>query len=905
MAKKEYEIVDGVEKLEAALERVRAAQRKMASFTQEQVDRIFLAAATAANRARIDLAEQAVAETGMGIVEDKVIKNHYASEYIYNKYRNIKTCGVLEEDKSAGIKKIAEPIGVIGAVIPTTNPTSTAIFKSLIALKTRNGIIISPHPRAKESTIAAAKVVLEAAVEAGAPEDIIAWIDIPSLEMTNMLMKEVDIILATGGPGMVHAAYSSGKPALGVGAGNTPAIIDESADILLAVNSIIHSKTFDNGMICASEQSVIVLDSIYDAVKTELAARGCYFLKPDELNKVRKTIIINGALNAKIVGQSAAKIAELAGVTVPEGSKILIGEVESVDISEEFAHEKLSPVLAMYKASDIQDAFGKAEHLIADGGYGHTASIYLDAVREQEKISEFGERMKTCRILVNTPSSQGGIGDLYNFKLAPSLTLGCGSWGGNSVSENVGVKHLLNIKTVAERRENMLWFRAPEKVYFKKGCLPVALDELKNVMGKKKAFIVTDSFLFKNGFTKPVTDKLDELGIVHETFSDVAPDPTLACAMEGVKAIRSFEPDVIIAIGGGSAMDAAKIMWVMYEHPEADFMDMAMRFVDIRKRIYTFPKMGEKAYFICVPTSSGTGSEVTPFAVITDDKTGHKYPLADYELMPNMAIVDTDMMMSAPKGLTAASGLDCMVHDLEALVSVMATPFTDGIALESLKMTFDNLPECVENGQTAVRARENMAHAATMAGMAFANAFLGIGHSLAHKLGAYHHLPHGICCALVISEVIRFNASDVPVKMGTFPQYEYPQAAAKYARIARYLGVQGSSDNELVEGLIAKIEELKEAVGCKKTIAEYGISEEDFLATLDKMSRDAFDDQCTGANPRYPLISELKQIYMNVYYGRTFTETEKPDASQIDSAESSKDFKQAFNRAASSGKKRV
>ncbi|EGC03322.1 bifunctional acetaldehyde-CoA/alcohol dehydrogenase [Ruminococcus albus] len=905
MAKKEYEIVDGVEKLEAALERVRAAQRKMASFTQEQVDSIFLAAATAANRARIDLAEQAVAETGMGIVEDKVIKNHYASEYIYNKYRDTKTCGVVEEDRSAGIKKIAEPIGVIGAVIPTTNPTSTAIFKSLIALKTRNGIIISPHPRAKESTIAAAKVVLEAAVEAGAPEDIIAWIDIPSLEMTNMLMKEADIILATGGPGMVHAAYSSGKPALGVGAGNTPAIIDDSADILLAVNSIIHSKTFDNGMICASEQSVIVLDSIYDAVKTEFAARGCYFLKPDEINKVRKTIIINGALNAKIVGQSAAKIAELAGVTVPEGAKILIGEVESVDISEEFAHEKLSPVLAMYRASDIQDAFGKAEHLIADGGYGHTASIYLDAVREQEKLSEFGERMKTCRILVNTPSSQGGIGDLYNFRLAPSLTLGCGSWGGNSVSENVGVKHLLNIKTVAERRENMLWFRAPEKVYFKKGCLPVALDELDRVMGKKKAFIVTDSFLFKNGFTKPVTDKLDELGITHETFSDVAPDPTLACAMEGVKAIRSFEPDVIIAIGGGSAMDAAKIMWVMYEHPEADFMDMAMRFVDIRKRIYTFPKMGEKAYFICVPTSSGTGSEVTPFAVITDDKTGHKYPLADYELMPNMAIVDTDMMMSAPKGLTAASGLDCMVHDLEALVSVMATPFTDGIALESLKMTFDNLPECVETGQTAVRARENMAHAATMAGMAFANAFLGIGHSLAHKLGAYHHLPHGICCALVISEVIRFNASDVPVKMGTFPQYEYPQAAAKYARIARYLGVQGNSDAELVDGLIDKIEELKEAVGCKKTIAEYGISEEDFLATLDKMSRDAFDDQCTGANPRYPLISELKQIYMNVYYGRTFVETEKPDAGQIDSADSSKDFKQAFNRAVSSGKKRV
>ena len=905
MEKKEYMIVDGVEKLEAALERVRAAQKKLASFSQEQVDRIFLAAATAANRARIDLAEQAVAETGMGIVEDKVIKNHYASEYIYNKYRDTKTCGVIEEDRSAGIKKIAEPIGVIGAVIPTTNPTSTAIFKSLIALKTRNGIIISPHPRAKGSTIAAAKVVLEAAVEAGAPEDIIAWIDVPSLDMTNMLMKEADIILATGGPGMVKAAYSSGKPALGVGAGNTPAIIDDSADILLAVNSIIHSKTFDNGMICASEQSVIVLDGIYDAVKTEFASRGCYFLKPDELNKVRKTIIINGALNAKIVGQSAAKIAAVAGVTIPEGAKVLIGEVESVDISEEFAHEKLSPVLAMYKASDIQDAFGKAEQLIADGGYGHTASIYLDAVKEQEKLAEFGERMKTCRILVNTPSSQGGIGDLYNFKLNPSLTLGCGSWGGNSVSENVGVKHLLNIKTVAERRENMLWFRAPEKVYFKKGCLPVALDELKNVMGKKKAFIVTDSFLFKNGFTKPITDKLDELGIVHETFSDVAPDPTLACALEGVKAIRSFEPDTIIAVGGGSAMDAAKIMWVLYEHPEADFLDMAMRFVDIRKRIYTFPKMGEKAYFICVPTSSGTGSEVTPFAVITDDKTGHKYPLADYELMPNMAIVDTDMMMSAPKGLTAASGLDCMVHDLEALVSVMATPFTDGIALESLKMTFDNLPECVENGQTAVRARENMAHAATMAGMAFANAFLGIGHSLAHKLGAYHHLPHGICCALVISEVIRFNACDVPVKMGTFPQYEYPQAAAKYARIARYLGIQGSTDEELVNGLIDKIEQLKEAVGCKKTIAEYGISEEDFLATLDKMSRDAFDDQCTGANPRYPLINELKQIYMNVYYGRTFTETEKPDAGQIEVTADSKDFKQAFYRAVSSGKKRV
>ena len=865
---KAYTLVDSVEALEAKIKEVRQAQKIFATYTQEQVDAIFKAAAIAANMARVSLAKLAVEETGMGVVEDKVIKNNFAAEYIYNAYRNTQTVGIIEENKAMGTKKVLEPIGVVAAVIPTTNPTSTAIFKTMLCLKTRNGIIISPHPRAKKSTIEAARIVYEAAVKAGAPEGIIGWIDVPSLDMTNLVMKEADIILATGGPGMVKSAYSSGKPAIGVGAGNTPAVIDESADIRLAVNSIIHSKTFDNGMICASEQSVIIEKSVYDEAKAEFIARGCHVCTPEECDKVRQTIIINGALNAKIVGQSAYKIAQLSGFEVPKNTKILIGEVERVDIDEEFAHEKLSPVLAMYKAEDFDDAMEKADRLVQDGGFGHTSSLYVDAVNEEEKINRFAQRMKTCRILVNTPSSHGGIGDLYNFNLTPSLTLGCGSWGGNSVSENVGVKHLLNVKTVAERRENMLWFRAPEKVYFKKGCLSTALDELKNVLGKKRAFIVTDSFLFKNGFTKPITDKLNQLGIVYQTFSDVAPDPTLSCAEEGVKVLRGFEPDVIIAVGGGSAMDAAKIMWVLFEHPEADFLDMAMRFIDIRKRVYTFPKMGEKAYFVCVPTSSGTGSEVTPFAVITDDKTGHKYPLADYELMPDMAIVDADMMMSAPKGLTAASGLDCMVHDLEALASVMATDFTDGIALQSLKKTFENLPECVANGQTAVRARENMAHAATMAGMAFANAFLGIGHSLAHKLGAYHHLPHGICCALVISEVMRFNADPVPTKMGTFPQYEYPNTLAKYAEAARYLGIAGKDDKECFEGLIEKIEQLKETVGCKKTIAEYGISEEDFLATLDKMSEDAFDDQCTGANPRYPLIEELKEIYKKCYYGK-------------------------------------
>ena len=864
---KTYEIVDSVEKLEQALKRVRKAQETFATYTQEQVDKIFRAAAIAANKQRIPLAKMAVEETGMGVVEDKVIKNHYAAEYIYNAYKNTKTCGVVEEDPAFGIKRVAEPIGVIAAVIPTTNPTSTAIFKTLISLKTRNGIIISPHPRAKKSTIAAAKVVLEAAVEAGAPEDIIGWIDIPSLEMTTLLMKEADIILATGGPGMVKSAYSSGKPALGVGAGNTPAIIDDTADILLAVNSIIHSKTFDNGMICASEQSVIVLDKVYKKVKDEFTARGCYFLKKAEIEKVRKTIIINGALNAKIVGQPAHKIAELAGVSVPETTKILIGEVESVDISEEFAHEKMSPVLAMYKAKDFDEAMDKAEHLIADGGYGHTSSVYLNAVTERDKLARFGERMKTCRILVNTPSSQGGIGDLYNFKLAPSLTLGCGSWGGNSVSENVGVKHLLNIKTVAERRENMLWFRAPEKVYFKKGCLPVALDELKNVLGKKKAFIVTDSFLYNNGYTKPIEDKLDEMGIRHTCFYEVAPDPTLQCAEKGTDQMRQFEPDTIIAIGGGSAMDAAKIMWVMYEHPDVDFSDMAMDFMDIRKRVYTFPKMGEKAYFIAIPTSAGTGSEVTPFAIITDAETGVKWPLADYQLMPNMAIVDADLMMSAPKGLTAASGIDAVTHALEAYASVMATDYTDGLAIRALQMIFRYLPRAYDNGQNDPVAREKMGNAATMAGMAFANAFLGVCHSMAHKLGAFHHLPHGIANALLIDNVLRYNAAEVPTKMGTFPQYDHPHTLARYAEVADALGVQGKTDEEKLEGLIAKIDALKEHCGVKKTIRDYGVDEKYFLDTLDEMVEQAFNDQCTGANPRYPLMSEIKEMYLKAYYG--------------------------------------
>ena len=864
---KTYELVDNIDALTTKLAQIREAQQIFATYTQEQVDKIFFAAAMAANKARIPLAKMAVEETGMGIVEDKVIKTHYASEYIYNAYKDTKTCGVLEEDAAFGIKKVAEPIGVIAAVIPTTNPTSTAIFKTLISLKTRNGIIISPHPRAKGCTIEAAKVVLEAAVAAGAPEHIIGWIDVPSLELTNEVMRDADIILATGGPGMVKAAYSSGKPALGVGAGNTPAIIDDTADVTLAVNSIIHSKTFDNGMICASEQSVIVLDKVYAQAKKEFAARGCYFLNKTETQKVRETILVNGALNAKIVGQKAHTIAKLAGVDVPEDTKILIGEVESVELSEEFAHEKLSPVLAMYKAKSFDDAVAKAERLVADGGYGHTSSLYVNAVTETEKIDKFYNAMKTCRILINTPSSQGGIGDLYNFQLKPSLTLGCGSWGGNSVSENVGVKHLINIKTVAERRENMLWFRAPEKVYFKKGCLPVAIRELKDVMGKKKAFIVTDSFLYKNGYTKTITDQLDEMGITHTTFYDVAPDPTLGCAKEGAKAMAAFEPDCIIAVGGGSAMDAGKIMWMMYEHPEADFMDMAMRFMDIRKRVYTFPKMGEKAYFIAVPTSAGTGSEVTPFAVITDENTGIKYPLADYELLPKMAIIDADLMMNMPKGLTSASGIDAMTHALEAYASMLATDYTDGLALKALKNIFKYLPSAYENGANDPVARERMADASTMAGMAFANAFLGVCHSMAHKLGAFHHLPHGVANALLISHVMRFNAVDKPTKMGTFPQYQYPHTLERYAEIASFLGCEGKTDEQKFENLIKMIEELKATVGIKKTIKEYGVEEEKFLATLDEMVEQAFDDQCTGANPRYPLMSEIKEMYLAAYYG--------------------------------------
>ncbi len=861
------EIVDSLDSLAIRMDEIRKAQAEYATFSQEQVDKIFYEAAMTANKARIPLAKLAVEETGMGCVEDKVIKNHFASEYIYNKYRDTKTCGVLEEDASFGIKKIAEPIGLIAAVIPTTNPTSTAIFKCLMCLKTRNGIIISPHPRAKKSTIAAAKLVLDAAVKAGAPAGIIGWIDVPSLELTTEVMHSSDTILATGGPGMVQAAYSSGKPALGVGAGNTPAVIDASADIRLAVNSIIHSKTFDNGMICASEQSCIVDESIYDDVKAEFKARGAYFLKGKELDQVRKTIIINGSLNAKIVGQTAVKIAELSSVKVPDNTKVLIGEVTSVDISEEFAHEKLSPVLAMYKAKDFDDAIAKAAHLVADGGFGHTSSLFINTATQKEKMDRFAAAMKTCRVVINTPAAQGGIGDIYNFALNPSLTLGCGSWGGNSISENVTIKHLLNVKTVAERRENMLWFRVPEKVYFKKGCLPVALDELGTIMGKKRAFIVTDEFLFKNGYTKAITDKLDSMGIAHSCFFEVQSDPSLASAKAGAEAMTAFEPDVIIALGGGSAMDAAKIMWVLYEHPDIDFLDMAMRFMDIRKRVYTFPKMGEKAYFVAIPTSAGTGSEVTPFAVITDERTGSKYPLADYALTPNMAIVDADLMMNQPKGLTRASGIDVLVHCLEAYASIMATDFTDGIALTSMKNVFTYLPRAYELGAADAEAREKMANASCMAGMAFANAFLGLCHSMAHKLGAFHHLPHGVANALLLTQVIRYNAADVPTKMGTFPQYAYPHAKERYVEAARFCGATGKNDDEVFENFIQMIEDLKDKIEIKKTIKDYGIDEKYFLDTLDDMVEQAFDDQCTGANPRYPLMSEIKDMYLKAYYG--------------------------------------
>jgi acetaldehyde dehydrogenase/alcohol dehydrogenase len=859
--------VDSVDALQDAFRRVRAAQTVFAGYTQEQVDPIFRAAASRAAKARIPLAKAAVEETGMGLLEDKVVKNLYASEYVYNAYKDVKTCGVIERDAAAGFQRIAEPVGVIAAVIPTTNPTSTAIFKALLALKTRNGIVFSPHPRAKACTIAAARLVLEAAVEAGAPADVIGWIDVPSLDLTNLVMREADLILATGGPGMVRAAYGSGKPAVGVGAGNVPAVIDDSADIALAVSSIIHSKTFDNGMICASEQSVIVLAPVYDAVKREFIARGCHFLGANEIDKVRKTLLINGALNARIVGQSAPKIAALAGIQVPETTKILIGEVESVALSEEFAHEKLSPVLAMYRAGNFEDALSKAERLVADGGLGHTASIYLDPGVRRDRLDAFTARMRTGRVLLNTPSSQGGIGDLYNFKLAPSLTLGCGSWGGNSVSENVGVKHLLNIKIVAERRENMLWFRAPGKIYLKRGCLPTALTEIGRELRRTRVFIVTDTFLYENGCTSAVTRKLDELGLTHTVFHRVEPDPTLACAREGARQMADFRPDCIVALGGGSAMDAAKIMWVLYEHPEADFSDMAMRFMDIRKRVYGFPKMGEKAYFIAVPTTAGTGSEVTPFAVITDECTGIKYPLADYELLPNMAVVDADLMMNAPPGLTAASGIDAVTHALEAYASLLATDYTDAMALGALKLLFAHLPRAYERGAQDPEAREKTANAATMAGMAFANAFLGVCHSMAHKLGAFHHLPHGVANALLICETIRFNAAEAPTRMGTFPQYDHPRARARYAAVADALGLPGRDEAAKVESLLGALEALKARIGIRPTIRGYGVDEAAFLSRLDEMAEQAFDDQCTGANPRYPLIGEIRQMYLNAYYG--------------------------------------
>jgi acetaldehyde dehydrogenase/alcohol dehydrogenase len=864
---KAYKTIDSVEALSGVFEQVRAAQERFAKYTQEQVDAIFKAAAAAAGQARIPLAKLAVEETGMGIVEDKVIKNQYAAEYTYNAYKDTKTCGLLEEDAGAGYRTYAEPLGIIAAVIPTTNPTSTAIFKSLLALKTRNGLILAPHPRAKGCTVAAAKVVLEAAVKAGAPDGIIGWIDTPGLELSGYVMKEADAILATGGPGMVKAAYSSGKPAVGVGAGNVPALIDDSADIKLAVNSIIHSKVFDNGMICASEQAAVVLPKIYDAVKKEFSARGCYFLEGGEVQKLRDVILVNGVLNAKIVGQTAVKIAEMAGVTVPEGTKILIGEVDSVEQSEAFAHEKLSPVLAMYRASNFNDAVSKCAKLVEDGGLGHTASIYINP-DSREKLDQFTAAMKAVRVVVNTPSSHGGIGDLYNFRLLPSLTLGCGSWGGNSVSGNVGVKELVNTKIVAERRENMLWFRSPDKVYIKRGCLPVALDELKSVLGKKRAFIVTDNFLYKGGFTKAVTDQLDKMGITHTTFFDVEPDPTLACAKEGAKLMAAFRPDVIIALGGGSAMDAAKIMWVLYEHPKTDFADMAMRFMDIRKRVCGFPKMGDLAYFIAIPTTAGTGSEVTPFAVITDEKNGIKYPLADYELMPDMAIVDADLMLHAPKGLTAASGIDAVTHALEAYASVCATDYTDSLAIGSLKTLFEYLPRAYEKGAGDPVAREKVANAATIAGMAFANAFLGICHSMAHKLGSFHHLPHGISNALLISEVIRYNATDAPTRMGSFSQYDHPKAITRYAEIASALGLKGKTEEDKTAALIDAVEALKSKLDVKKTVRDYGIDEKDFLASLDEMTEQAFDDQCTGCNPRYPLIAEMKQLYLNVYYGK-------------------------------------
>jgi len=859
-------IVKTVEDLNELIRLVRVAQKKYAEFSQEQVDIIFRHAAQAANENRIKLAKLAVEETGMGIFEDKVIKNHFASEFIYNKYINDKTCGVIEEDEDAGIIKLAEPIGIIAGVVPTTNPTSTAIFKSLIALKTRNAIIFSPHPRAKKCTIEAAKIVLEAAVAAGAPEHIIGWIDEPTVELSAALMQHADInlTLATGGPAMVKAAYSSGKPAIGVGAGNTPAIIDETCHLKMAVNSVLLSKSFDNGMICASEQSVIVVDDVYDAVKKEFALRGAYILSAAEKEKVGAVIMKNGRVNAEIVGQSAFKIATMAGIKVPETAKILIGETKKIAHDEPFAHEKLSPVLAMFKAKNFEDALRIAREQIELEGMGHTAVLYTDQ-GNQDRIHTYGAMMKTGRVLVNMPASQGAIGDIYNFRLEPSLTLGCGSWGGNAISENVGVKHLLNTKTVAQRRENMLWFQVPSKIYFKQNAIAEAFKDLE---GKKRAFIVTDKFLHDAGYVEKVTRVLDRLGIQSEVFSEVKPDPDLTTIYKGLDVLTTFNPDVIIAIGGGSPIDAAKIMWLMYEQPNVKFSDLAMRFMDIRKRIYRFPAMGKKAYFVAVPTTSGTGSEVTPFAVVTDDKTGAKYPIADYALTPNMAVIDLDFVMNMPKKLTAYSGIDALVHAIEAYVSVMATDYTNGLALEAIRIIFKYLPASYAEGAANLKAREKMAYASTMAGMAFANAFLGVCHSMAHKLGSMYHVPHGLANALLLNEVIRFNAVDAPTKQAAFPQYKYPLAIERYARIADYLGLGGKTGPEKVERLIAVIEELKGKVEIPATLREAGIDEKEFIANLDTLSELAFDDQCTGGNPRYPLVKEIAEMYKKAYYGK-------------------------------------
>lgn len=858
-------LIDNPEALDLLIKRVKKAQETYAKFPQEKVDAIFKAASQAANKARISLAKMAVEETGMGIVEDKVIKNHFASEYIYNKHKNAKTCGVISEDKVNGIKVVAEPLGIVAGVVPTTNPTSTAIFKSLICLKTRNGIIFSPHPRAKRATIEAAKIVLEAAVKAGAPADIIGWIDTPSLELTNQLMTHKDIatILATGGPGMVKAAYSSGKPALGVGAGNTPAIIDETADIQMAVSSILMSKTFDNGMICASEQSIIIIDSIYEKVKKELEYRGAYILNKKEKEKVAKTILPGGKLNAAIVGQPAYKIAEMAGLEVSKDTKVLAGEVNKIDLAEEFSHEKLSPVIALYKASDFEEAVEKAYQLIELGGAGHTSVLYTDE-RKKDRINYFANKLHTGRILINSPSSQGGIGDLYNFRLEPSLTLGCGSWGGNAVSENVGVKHLLNYKTVAERRENMLWFKVPPKVYFKRGATDLALRELK---GKKRAFIVTDRYLFNSGTIYNVTNILEEIGIDYQIFFDVKPDPTLSTISDALMMVRTYEPDVIIALGGGSPIDAAKIIWLMYEQPETVFEDIAMRFMDIRKRICEVPDLGKKALMVAIPTTSGTGSEVTPFAVITDDKTHIKYPVADYSLTPNMAIIDPNFVDSMPAGLCAASGIDALTHAIEAYVSALATNFTNSPALEATKLIFRYLPRSYKEGKEDPIAREKIHYASTLAGMAFANAFLGLCHSMAHKLGAAFNLPHGVANALIINQVIKYNANDCPKKQCAFPQYKFPDAKAKYGQIADELNLGGKDDNEKVQLLIDAITQLKKDINLPLSIKDAGVSKKDFEAKLDELVELAFDDQCTGANPAYPLMDEIREIYIKAYNG--------------------------------------